>query len=281
MDPRTFATMSVALPLARPEHLTPHDLVTYSRCPHEMELIRSRHASLHSSTPVTPCTPADIVPERHSPLFAPPLGHLRVNEGRLDIGPHDTLVYLDEGEEDLPLLFPAEQVRPDPVFGGHGGNLIDDELGLSGRPDFVLRSPDGGMVPIEYKTTHLFLDLPQLHHELHLASHGRSFDTIQAIAECRLVHAVTGHRPTHGIVLYGDVAGSGAHEGWVEVPYGDAEEHWLRAALLQIRADGRRPPVPAERNCAACAPNRDGQCRYAAARYEGLHVAPLTHPTFR
>lgn len=273
--------MSVSVSLARPEHLTPHDLVTYSRCPHEMELLRARHASLHAPAPVAPCTPADVVPERHSPLFAPPLGRLRVFEGRLDVAPHDTLVYWDEGEDDLPVLFPAERVRLDPAFGHPGGTLLDDELGLSGRPDFVVRSPDGGLVPIEYKTTHLFLGLPEIHHELHLASHGRSFDTIQAIAECRLVHAVTGHRPTHGLVLYGDVAGRGEHEGWVEVPYGDAEEHWLRAALLQVRTDGRRPPVPAERNCAACLPNRDGQCRYAAARFEGPHAASLSHPTFR
>jgi hypothetical protein len=257
----------------RPEHLTPHDLVTYSRCPFEMEVLRARRASLHSPTAVPACTPADVIPERHSPLFSPPLVHLVVNDGRLDLLPHDTLVYEDEGEEDLPVLFAPEQVRPDPRFQGHGGNLLDDELGLSGRPDYIVRRADGSLYPIEYKATHLFTG----YHE----SHGRAFDAIQAIAECRLVHAATGVRPTHGVVLYGDVAGDGQHEGWVEIPYGASEEHWLRAALTQIRSDRIRPPVPAERNCSGCEANRDGLCRYAAARYDGPHRVAGFHPTFR
>ena len=259
--------------VVRPEHLTPHDLVTYSRCPYEMEVVRARRASLHAPTPVTPCTPSDVVPERHSPLFSPPVMHIRANDGRLGLDAHHTLVYVDEGEDDLPVLFAPDRVRPDPRFALHGGTLFDDAWGLSGRPDFVVRSPDGGLFPIEYKATHLFTG----YHE----SHGRSFDAIQAIAECRLVHAVTGQRPTHGLVLYGDVAGDGAHEGWVEVPYGDSEEHWLKAALTQIRSDRVRPPVPAERNCSGCEANRDGLCRFAAARYDGPHRASGFHPTFR
>ena len=259
--------------VARLEHLTPHDLVTYSRCPYEMELVRVGRASLHSATPIAPMTPLNVIPERHSPLFAPPLAHASANDGRLDIFDSDTLVYVDDAEDDLPVLFPSERVRPDGRFTAHGGNLVDEEWGLSGRPDFVIQRVNGGLFPVEYKSTHLFTG----YHE----SHGRAFDTIQAIAECRLVHAVTGQRPTHGVVLYGDVAGDGAHEGWVEVPYGDAEEHWLKAALSQVRNDRTRPPVPAERNCAGCEPNRDGSCRYAAARYDGPHRVSGFHPTYR
>ena len=256
-----------------PEHLTPHDLVTYSRCPYEMEVLRARRASMHSGTPVATVTPPDVVPLRHSPLFTPPVARMVVNDGRLDVMNSDTLVYLDDGEDDLPMLFPSERIRLDARFQGHSGNLRDDELGLSGRPDFIVQRGDGSLVPIEYKSTHLFTG----YHE----SHGRSFDAIQAIAECRLVHAATGHRPTHGIVLYGDAAGGGEREGWVEVPYGDAEEHWLKASLMQIRADHARPPVPAERNCASCEANREGICPFAGARYEGPHRATMFHPIAR
>ncbi len=94
---------------------------------------------------------------------------------------------------------------------------------------------------------------------------------MQAIAQCRLVEVAFGRRPPYGIVLYGDAAGDGQHEGWVEIPYGDAEAGWLRYALAQVRGDDVRAPVPAERNCGGCAPNGEGLCRYAAARYEGPH----------
>jgi hypothetical protein len=252
-------------PLAAPalEHLTPHDLVAYFRCPHEMELSRSRHARTAGGTPPAVRTPADVVPLRHSPLFSPPLGHPVVNEGRLDVFPGDTLVYEDDQEDDLPVLFPPEQVRLDPRFRTGSGTLIDPALGLAGRPDLIVRRANGDLVPVEYKATHLFVG----YHE----AHGRLFDTVQAIAECRLVEAAFGRRPTAGIVLYGDEAGGGAHEGWVEIPYAEPEQRWLAVALAQVRGDPVRAPVPAERNCSGCLPNSDGLCRYAAARYEGAH----------
>jgi hypothetical protein len=249
---------AVALPTL--EHLTPHDLVTYSRCPHEMELHRSERASQLAGTPVAPKTPPGTHPERTSPLFSPPLHSVQVFEGRIDFGPLDRLVYVDAGERGLPVLFSPEQTQPDPKLAGRNGTLVDDELGFAGRPDFVVRRVDGDLVPVEYNATHLF-------HDVH-GFHGRTFDTIQAIAECRLVHASTGHRPSHGIILYGDTGGAGAREGWVEVAYGPSEEHWLRAALTQIRSDRVRAPVPAERNCATCEPNGLGRCSYAAQRYD-------------
>ncbi|HTT35858.1 MAG TPA: hypothetical protein VMH78_08355 [Thermoplasmata archaeon] len=258
--------MSVAIPLAPTvavEHLTPHDLVTYSRCPWEMTLQHARRrAHLAGSAPEVPTLGGPTL--RHSPLFTPPAGGVRVIEGRLDLLPGDTLVYADEGEHGLPVLFPPERVRPDARLLAHGGTIRDDELGLSGRPDFVVRRTDGSLLPIEYKATHLFQGWRAGRFE----SHGRTFDVVQAIAECRLVHAATGDRPTAGLVLYGDRGAEGAHEGWIEVPYGPAEEHWLRAALAQVRADPIRSPVPTERNCAGCEPNGEGLCRYAAARFE-------------
>jgi hypothetical protein len=255
--------MSVSNLELRPEHLNPHDLVTYSRCPYEMELTRARRASQRPGASATVCTPPDVIPNRHSPLFSPPAGHLVVNDGPLDVFAGDRLIYADEGEEGVPMLFSPEQVAPESAFRRHGANLVDDELGLSGRPDLVVRRADGSVFPVEYKSTHLFVG----YHDAHFESHGRSFDVLQAIAECRLVHATLNVRPGFGVVWYGDQSGSGAHEGWIQIPYGEAEEHWLRAALTQIRSDRTRAPVPAERNCSGCEPNRDGLCRYAAARY--------------
>ena len=262
--------MSAAVTALAAEHLTPHDLVTYYRCPHEMELLRARHQSMLTGQVVNARTPIDVVPLRHSPLFSPPLGAVTVNEGRLDIFPGDSLVYEDDSEEeDLPVLFSPDRIRLDPRYTGHHGTLIDSELGLSGRPDLVIRRANGQLVPVEYKSTHLFVG----YHN----AHGRTFDTLQAIAECRLVQVAFGVRPQHGIIYYGDVAGDGQREGWVEITYGDAEEHWLKAALAQIRTDLIRAPVPAERNCAGCQPNADHLCRFAAARYDGPEHRQLLH----
>lgn len=247
-------------PIAAPalEHLTPHDLVTYFRCPHEMELARVHRGHPVGGTVAPVRTPADVVPLRHSPMFAPPAGHLVVNEGRLDVSPHDRLVYEDPGEDDLPMLFPPEQVQLDPRFANGHPTLLDAAWGFAGRPDLVIQRADGSLVPVEYKETHLFVG----YHE----AHGRLFDTVQAVAECRLVEVAFGRRPPFGIVLYGDASGSGLREGWVQVPYGEAEERWLEVALAQVRSDPTRAPVPAERNCASCEPNALGLCRFAAAR---------------
>jgi hypothetical protein len=263
--------MVAAVPVRPLEHVTPHDLVTYSRCPYEMELLRTRHATLITGREVLARTPPDVVPLRHSPLVPPPNLGVTVNDGRLDVAPDDRLVYEDQGEDGLPILFAEQQIQLDTRFRPPNSTLIDPMLGLSGRPDFVIQSRSGEVAPVEYKSTHLF----QGYHE----SHGRTFDVIQAIAECRLVHVAFGRRPSHGIILYGDVAGDGEREGWVQIPYGDAEEGWLRTAILQIRADGTRAPVPAEGHCAPCLPNKEGLCRYAAARYEDGRSRALSAAT--
>ncbi len=255
--------LAPTVPLAV-EHLTPHDLVSYFRCPHEMELARALHARLRTGTLGPVRTPPDVVPLHRSPLFPPPLGGIRTNEGRLDLSDHDRLVYEDEGEDDLPMLFPPERVQLDPRFSNGHATLVDARLGFAGRPDLVIARSDGSFVPLEYKETHLFVG----YHE----AHGRPFDAVQAIAECALVEATFGRRPPFGIVLYGDTRGGGLHEGWVEVPYGDAEARWLEVALKQVREDTVRAPVPAERTCGGCGPNQEGLCRYAAARFERLHA---------
>lgn len=249
------------------EPLTPHDLVTYFRCPHELELAEAcRHAP--RGTPIEALsvrTPREVVPLHRSPLDALPPGVPTFNDGRFDVFPADRLVYEDEGEEDeLPILFAPEQTRPDPVFRQHGFNLVDPELGLSGRPDLiVLRS--GAFIPIEYKSTHPFRDLH--------AVHGRGFDLVQLFVECRLIEAVTGRRPPYGVLLYGDRGGDGAHEGWFQVPYTSAEAAWVTRAVATVRADRVRAPVPSERTCSSCPPHRDGLCRFAAARFAGPELS--------
>jgi hypothetical protein len=255
------------------EALTPHDLVTYFHCPHEMELTRACHHVPAGATMGPVRTPPDVVPLRHSPLFAPPLGNLVVNEGRLDLTEKDLLVYEDEGEDDLPMLFPPDRVRPDVRFAGTRSTLGDAQLGLRGRPDLIVQRADTSLVPVEYKSTHLFVG----YHE----AHGRIFDTVQVVAECALVEAAFERRVPYGIVLYGDESGGGLREGWVRIPYGDAERSWLRVALRQIREDQSRAPVPAERNCGGCEPNANGLCRFAAARYEGPHHRLAMYTTLR
>ncbi len=245
------------------EHLTPHDLVAYFRCPHEMELQRAEHLRQRTGTLGPVRTPPDVVPLRHAPLFAPSSAGVRVYEGRIDLGSTDRLVYQDDGEDDLPMLFPPERIQLDPRFSRGHATLVDAALGLAGRPDLVVARTDGAFVPVEYKETHLFVGF----HE----AHGRLFDSVQAIAECALVEAAFGRKPPFGIVLYGDARGGGLHEGWVEVPYGAEEGRWLTSALATVRADRVRAPVPAERNCRGCGPNRDGLCRYAGARFERAH----------
>jgi hypothetical protein len=263
-------TVTTQPTIARLERLTPHDLVTYFRCPHELELAHVRRSSSGpggtASIALAVRTPPDVVPLAQSPLRLPAVGALPFNEGRLDLFPEDLLVYEDETEaEELPMLFAPEQVRPDPRFRQHGGNLVDDELGLSGRPDLIVRRAGGALVPVEYKGTHPFRGLH--------ATHGRGFDFVQLLAECRLVEATTGTPPPYGLLLYGDVAGRGAHEGWIPLPYGAAESAWVRSAVALVRGDPIRAPVPSEGTCSGCPPHRDGLCRYAAARYVGPEPA--------
>ncbi|MHB1435849.1 MAG: CRISPR-associated protein Cas4 [Thermoplasmata archaeon] len=254
----------IALPsLAPVELLSPHDLVNYYRCPHEMELHRVQVDNLHHRGPATARTPPDVVPIHRSPLLSPPLSGIQVNDGRLDIFDGDRLIYADEMEKDMPVLFPPEHVALDSRFVGAQANLVDLELNLHGRPDFVIRRANGNLVPVEYKATHLFVG----YHE----AHGRLFDTIQAIAECRLVEAAFGRRPGSAIVLYGDQTGDGTREGWVEIPYTEADERWLRFALGQIRSDLVRAPVNNGRICATCEANERGLCHYAGTRFEGAH----------
>src|SRR5258708_12840119 len=94
-------------------HLPPHDLVTFSRCPLEMELLHRRREAQRTSTTAAPIGRVSAV-LRQSPMFAPSSAHVRVVDGRLYLAPHDPLVYAAEGAEALPILFPPKRVPPHP-----------------------------------------------------------------------------------------------------------------------------------------------------------------------
>lgn len=70
--------------------------------------------------------------------------------------------------------------------------LVDAALGLSGRPDFLLRVR-GRHVPVEAKHT----AAPVGGHPGHV---------LQLAAYCRLVHATQGRRPPYGVLRYADRA---------------------------------------------------------------------------
>lgn len=268
--PEPLATSSSTLPV---EHLSPHDIVTYFRCPHEMELHRAQHLSWRTGQPVAARTPLGTPPSLHSPLGPPPGESSNAMQGRLIVSIHDQLVYEDPDETGIPALFPSEQNHAKAFLRDHGPTLMDNSWGLSGRPDLVVRRGDGSYYPVEFKETHLW----EGYHE----AHGRFFDILQVIAECRLVEATWGAAPRAGVVYYGDTEGSGERQGTVEVPYGEPQRAWLQRAMTLIRADRIRAPVPAERNCNHCEPNRDGLCKYAQAGFSTSHRNEPEEPTHR
>ena len=68
--------------------------------------------------------------------------------------------------------------------------LYDPEMGLAGRPDFLMQTRDG-TIPVEVKSS---MAPPQPHrgHVLQLAAY------------CRLVESTSGRRPPYGIISYRD-----------------------------------------------------------------------------
>jgi CRISPR-associated exonuclease Cas4 len=69
--------------------------------------------------------------------------------------------------------------------------LRSDRYGLSGRPDYIIRTGEGS-VPVEVKTGRV----PQGPHFSHI---------LQVAAYCLILSDVEGRRPTYGILRYGDV----------------------------------------------------------------------------
>lgn len=71
--------------------------------------------------------------------------------------------------------------------------LRDRDLGLTGRPDYLVREADGMIIPVELKSG----QAPDVPHEGHI---------LQLAAYCALVAATFKIRPTYGILQYSDRA---------------------------------------------------------------------------
>ncbi len=69
--------------------------------------------------------------------------------------------------------------------------LYDANTGLAGKPDYILKAKDGGLIPLEYKSSLA----PASPYETHIA---------QLIAYCRLIEVTYHTRPKYGILRYQD-----------------------------------------------------------------------------
>lgn len=124
--------------------------------------------------------------------------------------------------------------------------LFDRDLGLTGRPDYLIEQEDGALIPVEVKSS--------------AAPHEPYFGHImQLAAYCLLVQATYGLRPPQGIIQYRDKAFS--------VPFTARIEDDVLRLLDEMRASGHLPDVDRDhdnwRRCAGCA--HAGHCDDALA----------------
>ncbi len=100
--------------------------------------------------------------------------------------------------------------------------LYDDELFLTGKPDYLMNGKDG-IIPVEVKSSRLS---------------GTPYDShiFQLAAYCRLVEANFGKRPRYGILNYPNQT--------FAVDYTPALEASLKALLEELRNDGRLAASP-------------------------------------
>ena len=124
--------------------------------------------------------------------------------------------------------------------------LFHKGLMLTGKPDYVVRSADGSLIPVEFKSS----KAPVKPYDGHV---------MQLIAYCALVEDHFGKRPTHGIIRYEDKS--------FDVDYTNFLEEELLATLEEMRWDIEDDDVPrsheAWQRCKNCG-FRDG-CEEALA----------------
>ena len=75
---------------------------------------------------------------------------------------------------------------------GLGEQLISDQFPLVGKPAYVVRDPDGRLIPIEIKQTAINAMNPASHH------------TLQVVAYCLILEDYSDIPPTHGLLRYPD-----------------------------------------------------------------------------
>lgn len=75
---------------------------------------------------------------------------------------------------------------------GKGETLSSDQFPLAGKPDYVIKLPDGRPVPIELKLSSQGVKVPYSNHVLQLAAY------------CLILEDYFDAPPTHGILRYAD-----------------------------------------------------------------------------
>jgi CRISPR-associated exonuclease Cas4 len=115
-----------------------------------------------------------------------------------------------------------------------GGVLVARAVGLSGKPDYILKQ-GRHTIPVEVKPGRR-------------AAAPYDADILQLAAYCLLVQETTGARPPHGLLRY--------QERTFEIPYSPALEARLLDCLEAMRRDLVAPDVPRShddpRRCAVC-----------------------------
>ena len=113
--------------------------------------------------------------------------------------------------------------------------LFDDELGLVGKPDYIVEQADGLLIPVEVKSA----AAPSRPWESHI---------LQLAAYCLLVETNFGMRPTHGIIQYRDDA--------FAVEYSDELEEDLLDILAEMAEDNHASDLDRDhqdwRRCSRC-----------------------------
>lgn len=101
--------------------------------------------------------------------------------------------------------------------------LFNQNLMLTGKPDYVIRTPNGKLIPVEYKSA----KAPKQPHEGHV---------MQLVAYCALVESHFKQRPTFGIIRYANRS--------FNIEYTSQLENDLADILEDMRIDLQANDVP-------------------------------------
>jgi CRISPR-associated exonuclease Cas4 len=116
---------------------------------------------------------------------------------------------------------------------GQGEVLSSNELPLMGKPDYVVRSPDGRLVPVELKLSVQDATVPYSNHIIQLAAY------------CLILEDYSEQPPTHGIIRYAD------REFTVEYTP-TLRKKVLRLLSEMLRCSQKQPPPLQKQRAAKC-----------------------------
>jgi CRISPR-associated exonuclease Cas4 len=106
--------------------------------------------------------------------------------------------------------------------------LVSSRYRLIGKPDYLVRTDEGELVPVEVKAVSLRGATPYPDHVLQLAAY------------CLLLEDTQGRRPAYGLLHYADTT--------VRLPYTEALRRDVLTALDGIRRDRHAADVPRSHN---------------------------------